>query len=102
MLLIENDRALVEICTELQGVAWLAVDTEFERVNTYYPELCLLQICNGEKTVIVDPLSIVTIEPLYELLYDTTITKVFHAARQDLELFFHLKGKLPEPLFDEL
>jgi ribonuclease D len=100
LILIDDIPALAKFCTELQGNNWLALDTEFERVKTYYPELCLLQLCNGTITALVDPLEIEDLEPLYELLYDKTITKVFHAARQDLELFFHIKGQIPVPLFD--
>lgn len=78
----------------------MAVDTEFERVSTYYPELCLVQISDGDNTVIIDPLAINDLEPMFDLLYQQSITKVLHAARQDLEIFFNLKGHVPTPLFD--
>lgn len=97
---IDNDSALAQLCEQLQDCSWLAVDTEFERINTYYPELCLLQVASNEITAVIDPLAIENLEPLYDVLYDQSITKVFHAARQDLEIFFHIKGTLPEPLFD--
>jgi len=100
LIYIDNDLALKTLCTDLQGCSWLAVDTEFERVNTYYPELCLLQLANRDITAIVDPLASINLEPLYALLYDPSITKVFHAARQDMELFFHFKRALPLPIFD--
>ena len=100
MEFIDNELALSELCKGLQACSWLAIDTEFERTNTYYPELCLVQVATRDVTAIIDPLSIKNIEPLYELFYDSSITKVFHSARQDLELFFHIKGKVPLPLFD--
>jgi len=99
-LYIDNEIALSTLCEQLAGASWLAIDTEFERENTYYPELCLLQISNRDVIAIIDPLSIQNIEPLYNLLYKNSITKVFHSARQDLEIFFHLKGSVPVPLFD--
>lgn len=91
----------MEVCDQLRGCEWLAVDTEFERVNTYYPELCLVQVAGDNGLVaVIDPLAIHDPELLYGLLYDPGITGVFHAARQDFELFYHLKGELPAPLFD--
>lgn len=99
-LIIDNEHALVELCEQLKGSIWLAVDTEFERERTFYPELCLLQIANSDIAAVIDPFAIDNIEPLFDLLYDTSITKVFHAARQDLEIFFNITGKVPVPLFD--
>jgi len=98
--LIDSSAALVELCGELQGCAWLAVDTEFERVNTYYPELCLVQVAGEGVVAVIDVLGISDLEPLYELLHAPSVTKVFHAARQDLELFFHIRGEVPAPVFD--
>ncbi|MEX2352787.1 MAG: ribonuclease D [Gammaproteobacteria bacterium] len=100
LIFIDNAPALKDLCERLQGCNWLAVDTEFERVNTYYPELCLLQLANHDVTAVIDPLAGVNPEPLYALLYDPAIIKVFHAARQDFELFYHLKDAVPLPLFD--
>lgn len=100
LVFIDSDLALTQHCGQLKGCSWLAVDTEFERVSTYYPELCLLQVATGKMTVVIDPLAIAHLEPLYDVLYDPSITKVFHAARQDLEIFFHIKGNLPFPIFD--
>ena len=99
-IFIDNDSALLQICGQLQACPWLAVDTEFERVNTYYPELCLLQMAGNGMTVVIDPLAIANLEPLYAVLYAPSILKVFHAARQDLEIFFHSQGVVPVPLFD--
>ncbi len=78
----------------------MAIDTEFEREKTFYPELCLLQIANTEMVAVIDPLSVENLQPLFDLIYDRSITKVFHAARQDLEIFFNLQGAVPQPLFD--
>lgn len=100
LIFIDDNTALQTLCADLAGCQWLAVDTEFERVNTYYPEWCLLQLANADVIAVVDPLAINDLEPLYGLLYAPSITKVFHAARQDLELFYHIKRKLPAPLFD--
>ena len=97
---VDSSAALARLCGQLRDYDWLAVDTEFERVHTYYPELCLLQVAGNGVTAVVDPLAIADLEPLYAVLYDPAVTKVFHAARQDLEIFFHMKGALPLPLFD--
>ncbi len=99
-ILIENETDLYQTCLELKGSSWLAVDTEFERVKTYFPELCLLQIANDSITTIIDPLAIGNMEVVYDLLYDESISKVFHSARQDLEIFFNIKGTVPCPVFD--
>ncbi len=99
-IFIDDTAALTTLCEQMTGSPWLAVDTEFERERTYYPELCLLQIANTEITAIIDPLTIPDLGPVFDLLYNPAITKVFHSARQDLEIFFHLKGSLPLPLYD--
>lgn len=100
MEFIDSEAGLERLCTQLEKVEWLALDTEFERINTYYPEMCLLQLANDGTTAIIDTLAIQNLEPLFSLLYRPSITKVFHAARQDLELFYHIKGEIPQPLFD--
>jgi len=98
--LITSDADLIELCQQLQSAEWLAVDTEFHRDDTYYPKLALIQIGDAEGGVwLVDPLA-VTLDPLLDLLYNPNITNVMHSAGQDLELFYHLRGELPKPLFD--
>ncbi|MBE9527183.1 MAG: ribonuclease D [Proteobacteria bacterium] len=97
---IENKDQLINICQQFSQSEFLAVDTEFFRQTTYYSILALIQICDGKQIAIVDPLAIDDLEPLMDLLYNKEITKVFHSARQDMEIFYHLKGALPEPLFD--
>lgn len=97
---IDNETQLREFCSQLAGSPWLALDTEFVREKTYYPKLCLLQISNGEHIACIDPLAIGDLEALFELLYNPAITKVWHACSQDLEIFAHLRGEIPAPLFD--
>jgi ribonuclease D len=97
---IDNEAQLRELCTRLAGSKWLTLDTEFVREKTYYPKLCLLQVSDGENIACIDPLAIEDLEPLFNLLYDTNITKVWHACSQDLEIFAHLRGEIPAPLFD--
>ncbi len=97
---IENKDQLINICQQFSQSEFLAVDTEFFRQTTYYSILALIQICDGKQIAIVDPLAIDDLEPLMDILYNKEITKVFHSARQDMEIFYHLKGALPEPLFD--
>jgi ribonuclease D len=82
------------------GSPWLALDTEFMRERTYYPKLCLLQIATGDLTVCIDPLAVNTLDPVLDLLFHQATVKVLHAARQDLEIFYHLTGRVPAPIFD--
>ncbi|MCB1789621.1 MAG: ribonuclease D [Gammaproteobacteria bacterium] len=97
---VNNAEALQALCSTLAGSEWLAIDTEFIREKTYYPRLCLIQICNGEVAACVDPLAIDDLTPLLDVLYDGSVLKVLHAARQDLEIFLHDFGRLPMPVFD--
>ena len=79
----------------------VAIDTEFIRESTYYPQLCLVQLAAGEHHFAVDPLSEnIELTSLFEMLDDSNIIKVFHAGRQDIEIFVHLTGKVPKPIFD--
>ena len=79
----------------------VAVDTEFIRESTYYAQLCLIQLAAGEHCFAIDPLSEnIKLTPLFEMLDNTNIVKVFHAGRQDIEIFVHLTGKVPNPIFD--
>ena len=79
----------------------ITIDTEFIRERTYYPRLCLIQIATDDEAVIIDPMADgISLEPLIELLNNENVLKVFHAARQDLEIFYHLSGKIPHPVFD--
>ncbi len=97
---IDTAEALNQICKTFSDSEFLAVDTEFERQTTYYPILALLQICNGKELALIDPLALEDLSPLMTLLYKPEITKVFHSARQDLEIFYFLEGSVPENIFD--
>lgn len=99
-LYIDTPEDLVALCNRLYDSAWIALDTEFIRERTYYPQLCLVQVANEEQVACIDPLALTDLSPLLEILYDPTITKVLHAAHQDLEIFFNLRGALPCPVFD--
>jgi ribonuclease D len=100
ILYLVDQPALDEFCTGLRGASWLALDTEFIREQTYYPQLCLIQVANTEQIACIDPLALPSLDPLLEVLYDPTVTKVLHAAYQDLEIFYYLRGAVPTPIFD--
>ena len=96
---------LAAFCTEARHHPYVTIDTEFLRERTYFSKLCLLQLAMPGKddstAVLVDPLAeSLSLEPLYALFRDTSVVKVFHAARQDLEIFFVDAGVFPDPLFD--
>lgn len=78
----------------------LAVDTEFIRDSTYYPSLCLIQIAGINFAAAIDPLAKLDMSPIWELLLNKNILKVFHAGRQDIEIFFGLMGEIPTPIYD--
>jgi ribonuclease D len=93
---------LAALCDRLAGEPFICIDTEFMRENTYWPQLCLLQIAGPDGVgFAVDPLvDGLDMAPLLELMHKPEVIKVLHAARQDLEIFYNLSGKVPEPLFD--
>jgi len=97
---VDTPDGLLQLCEQLKGSEWLALDTEFIREKTYYPRLCLIQVCNGEVAACIDPLKLPDLQPLLDILYDGSILKVLHAARQDLEIFLHDHQRLPMPVFD--
>jgi len=99
--LITTSNELAEFCNRLKSAEFITVDTEFMRENTYRPILCLIQIAGPDEALAIDALAPgIDLNPIYELFDDTNIVKVFHAARQDLEIFHTLSGRLPNPLFD--
>lgn len=98
--LISSQGQLDELCQKLAGERYLAVDTEFIREKTYWPQLCLIQVAWDGGAVAIDPLADVNLTDFLALLADEKITKIFHAARQDLEIFYKLMGKLPAPVVD--
>ncbi|MEC8765626.1 MAG: ribonuclease D [Pseudomonadota bacterium] len=98
---IAKSSDVTALAKRFAGAEFLAVDTEFMREQTYYSQLCLIQISDGTHAAAVDPLAPgIDLQPLWDLMADESITKVFHAANQDLEIFFKEMGKLPLPLFD--
>lgn len=101
MTVIADSASLAEFCARLAGADFITVDTEFMRERTYWPQLCLIQVAGPDIASTVDPLAPgMDLKPLLDLLYDPRLLKVFHAARQDLEIFFHMTGAVPHPLFD--
>jgi len=99
-LYIDTAEQLVALCEQLRRHDWFTLDTEFLREKTYRPRLCLLQVANPDVIACVDPLALEDLSPLLEVLYDPAITKVLHAASQDLEIFYDLRGTVPAPIFD--
>jgi len=105
MITITTTEALDGFCQRARAHPYVTIDTEFLRERTYYSKLCLIQMAMPgdaeEDAVLVDPLvDGLSMEPLYELFRDTAVVKVFHAARQDLEIFFVEGNVFPQPLFD--
>ncbi len=99
-LYIDTPEQLDALCQQLKRHDWLTLDTEFLREKTYRPRLCLLQVANPDVIACVDPLAITDLSPLLDVLYDPAITKVLHAAHQDLEIFYEMRGEVPAPIFD--
>lgn len=97
---INTHEQLVDACEQLNNSQFLCVDTEFHREKTYYPELALIQIANDATAFCIDPLCIKDLQPVLDLLSNPSITKVFHAAQQDIEIFFHHLNTMPAPVFD--
>ncbi len=100
-VLIERTEALAALCERLRADRFVTVDTEFIRERTYWPELCVVQLAGSHDVAVVDAqVPDLDLAPLAELLADTAVTKVFHAARQDIEIFLLRFGAVPTPLFD--
>ncbi|MEQ8666200.1 MAG: ribonuclease D [Rhodospirillales bacterium] len=105
---ITTTEALRSFVEDARTAPYITIDTEFMRENTYWPILCLIQVAIGGRemddpktSAVIDPLGdTIDLAPLFELLADENVLKVFHAARQDLEIFFRLQGRLPAPVFD--
>ena len=98
--IIDNLDQLEAFCAHAVGQDWVCADTEFMREDTYYPKLCLIQIATQTRIVCIDTLIINDLSVLNQLFTSETITKVFHAARQDLEILFMVNGEIPYPVFD--
>jgi ribonuclease D len=98
---ITDSAELKEFCRRQSRAPYVTVDTEFLRDKTYWPILCLIQVAGPEEAVVIDPMAKdIDLGPLDKLMLNPKILKVFHAARQDLEIFFHRIGKVPTPIFD--
>jgi ribonuclease D len=101
MTVITDTDTLARFCARQMGSGFIAVDTEFMRERTYWPILCLVQVAGPEEAAAIDALAPgIDLTPLLNLMADQSTLKVFHAARQDIEIFFNLSGAVPEPLFD--
>jgi ribonuclease D len=101
MPMISDTDSLRAFCRRLAEAPFVTVDTEFMRERTYWPQLCLVQLAGPDEARAVDPLAPgIDLTPLFELLADPKVLKVFHAARQDIEIFLHMSDAIPKPLFD--
>ena len=101
MTVITETESLSLLCGRLSHAPYITVDTEFMREKTYWPQLCLVQLADENEAAAVDVLAKdINLRPLLDLMANKKVLKVFHAARQDLEIFYRLMGALPAPLFD--
>ncbi len=101
-MIIKTQQELDQICAKLAEKPYITIDTEFLRDKTFYSRLCLIQLAGPDiDAVAVDPIEFdLDWTPLNDLLHNENVLKVFHAARQDLEIFYQLNGKIPHPIFD--
>ena len=97
---IDNDAALARLVAALEHTSIAAIDTEFVREKTYYPQLCLIQVGTGDQVACIDCLADLDLAPLHERLFAPGFTWVLHSARQDLEVVFRLAGRMPPRLID--
>lgn len=101
MHVITTTEELRSLCNRLAAADFVAVDTEFMREQTYWPKLCLIQMAGPEDEAIVDPLAQgIDLEPFWALMADPAVVKVFHAARQDVEIVYGCAKRMPTPIFD--
>lgn len=101
MEIITNTTELEAACLDLAKADFITIDTEFLREKTFWPKLCLIQLASPDRALIVDPLAKdIDLAPFFKLMADDSVLKVFHAARQDLEIVFHLGDLIPKPIFD--
>ncbi|MEX2520173.1 MAG: ribonuclease D, partial [Paracoccaceae bacterium] len=104
--LITTQESLETTCREMAEASYVTIDTEFMRERTYWPQLCLVQLARPlgpdgeENAALIDPLVGLDLEPLFDLMRNPKVLKVFHAARQDVEIFVNLMGEVPSPIFD--
>ena len=100
MEIISDLYSLQQLCKKIEDSEYLAIDTEFLRDKTYYPKLCLIQIANDTIEAIIDPIGEINLDPFWNIIKDNNMMKVFHAGRQDIEIFNNEGGFLPKPIFD--
>jgi ribonuclease D len=101
MNLLTTSAEVATLCAELAREPYVAVDTEFMRDRTYWPKLCLVQLAGAKRQAAIDPLAKgIDLAPLFALMANPQVLKVFHAARQDIEIFHRMTGAVPTPLFD--
>jgi ribonuclease D len=101
MQIITTTPDLEELVSRFEKSPYITIDTEFLRESTFWPILCLVQVATDEESAIIDPLvDGIDLQPLYRLLQNEEVLKVFHAGRQDLEIFHHMFGEVPKPIFD--
>ena len=101
MHLIQDQAELEAVVAQLEQSSFVTVDTEFIRETTFWPILCLIQMAAPGVTALVDPLSKnIDLAPFFRLMANEKVIKVFHAARQDIEIVFHLGDMIPHPVFD--
>ena len=101
MELIKTNEELVEVCKSISKEKFITIDTEFIREKTYWSKLCLIQICTHDKEIIIDPLeNDIDLKPFIKILNKKSILKVLHSGRQDIEIFYKMSGKIPQPIFD--
>ena len=99
--LITTSAELAAVCERMAKHEFVTVDTEFLRETTYYPLLCVIQMASPEEAVVVDALAEgIDLAPFFALMGDEKVLKVFHAARQDIEIVWHRAGIVPHPVFD--
>jgi ribonuclease D len=99
--MIETTAELAAACETLASGEYLTIDTEFLRETTFWPQLCLIQMAGPDIAVIVDPMAKdIDLAPFFELMANTDVVKVFHAARQDIEIIYNLGKLIPHPIFD--
>src|SRR6185295_17784625 len=99
--IITDTEALAAFCARLSAASFVTVDTEFMRESTFWAQLCLVQMAGPDEAAIIDPLATgIDLTPFYRLMADERVLKVFHAARQDIEIFVKQAGAVPQPIFD--
>lgn len=101
MHLVTSTSDLIQVCNRLSSAEFITVDTEFMREQTFWPELCLVQVASDTVEAIIDPLAPgIDLKVFYALMANEQVTKVFHAARQDIEIMYSEAGLIPAPIFD--